>query len=244
MGIFYRFLFLSIFFTTFSSWSATTLPKNLSQSDRIRALEILGFGSAPKILDNPYPLGGYKGVEVGLSSEFIPIDELARLGSKTTDRGELNYYTLSFGKGIYYNVDTYVYFTPFLQNESVQTYGGQLRWGFYEAAFFPLSLSGNFYTGGANFSNLINVTTVGVDLIATVSMDNVAIFIGTGRIRASGKFIGGADGITSSQTTESHDINDTHTVFGLNVNFTKAFMAFEIDRCTDSNYSGKLGYRF
>lgn len=241
----YRYsIFIYFLFSAFSSWSATSLPKNLNEADRNRALQILGFGSAPKILDKPYPLGGYTGVEIGLSSEFIPVAELASLGSKTTDKGELNYYTLSFGKGLYYNVDTFMYFTPFLQNEKVQTYGGQLRWGFYEAPFFPLSLTGNLFVGGANFSNLINVTTVGLDLIATVSMDNVAIYVGTGTVRASGKFIGGVDGITSSQETESQDVMENHSVFGLNIDISKMFLAFEIDRYTDSTYSGKLGYRF
>lgn len=244
MVLFRKSILVCFFLTSFSSWAETSLPRNLNESDRIRALEVLGYGSAPKTLNNPYPLGGYKGIEVGLSSEFIPIEDLASLGNKTTEKGELNYYTLSFGKGLYHNVDTFMYFTPFLQDEKVQTYGGQLRWGFYETAFFPFSLTTNLFVGGANFSNLINVTTVGFDLIATVAMDNVAIYFGTGRVRASGQFIGGSDGITNTQETESHDINENHSVFGLNLDISKVFLAFEIDRYTDSSYSGKLGYRF
>lgn len=94
------------------------------------------FGSASKVLDNPYPLGGYTGIEFGLASEFIPVEDLASLGSKTTDKGEYNYYTLTLGKGLYYNVDMHAYFTPFGQAEKMQSYGAQIRWGFYEASFF------------------------------------------------------------------------------------------------------------
>ncbi|HWU43177.1 MAG TPA: hypothetical protein VN132_07060, partial [Bdellovibrio sp.] len=175
------------------------LPKGLSPSDQKRALEILGFGTASKILDNPYPLGGYTGFEVGLTSEFIPVEDLANLGNKTSDSGEFNYYTLTLGKGFYYNVDALLYFTPAIQSQKVQNFGGQLRWGFYEASFFPISFSAIIYAGGANFSNLINVTTTGLDLVATVAIDNVAIYFGEGRVRAQGTFIGGADGITASQ---------------------------------------------
>lgn len=244
MGLYRYSIFMCFLFGTLSSWAATSLPRNLNQVDRVRTLQILGFGSAPKTLDNPYPLGGYTGIEIGLSSEFIPVEDLANLGSKTAEKGELNYYILSIGKGLYYNIDTYMYFTPIFQNEKVQTYGGQLRWGFYESSFFPLSLSTVLFVGGANFSNLVNVTSVGLDLIASVTMDNVAIYFGTGRARVSGKFIGGSNGITDTQETENEDLNESHAVFGLNVDISNAFLAFEVDRYTDSSYSTKLGYRF
>jgi len=224
--------------------AATSLPRNLDQSDRVRALQILGFGSASKILDNPYPLGGYSGIEIGVSSEFIPVEDLSSLGNKTTDKGEFNYYTLTLGKGLYYNIDTHLYFTPFNQTEEIQSYGGQVRWGFYEAGFFPLSLSAVLSAGGANFSNLINVTTLGADIVATVAMDNVAIYFGVGQARATGKFIGGPNGITDTQETLTEEAAEGHTVFGLNVDVAKMFLALEIDRYNDSIYSGKIGFRF
>lgn len=237
-------VFLAFSFNALLAWSETSLPKNLNKDHRIRALQILGFGSAAKILDNPYPLGGYTGVEMGLSSEFIPVEDLASLGSKTNARGEYNYYTLTFGKGLYYNIDTHVYFTPFGQKEDIQSFGGQVRWGFYEARFFPLTLTAMVYGGGSNFANLINVSTVGGDIIATVAMDNVAIYFGAGQIRAIGKFIGGAGGITDSQETVEEDVAEGHSVFGINIDISKMFIALQIDRYTDSIYSGKIGFRF
>lgn len=236
------FILLSV--CTEAALAETTLPKNLGKAERIRALEILGLGSSAKILGNPYPLGGYTGVEVGLSSEFIPIEDLASLGSKTTAKGEYNYNTLTLGKGLYYNLDTYVYFTPIGQNEDVQSMGAQIRWGFYEAKFFPLSLTAILHAGGANFSNLINVSTFGSDLVATVSMESVAIYFGIGQVRAIGKFIGGPDGITSNQQTLEEDLLEGHSIFGINIDISKMFVALQIDRYADSVYSGKLGFRF
>lgn len=229
------------------AWNAQALknlPKNLSVPDQARALEILGFGSASKILNNPYPMGGYQGVEVGLSTEFIPLDDLAVLGNGSSDRGEFNYYTLTFGKGLYYNVDAFVYFSPALQSDQFKNFGAQVRWGFYEFQFFPLTLSALVHGGGANFSNLINISTFGTDLLATVNIENVAIYTGFGSVRAVGKFIGGADGITADQQTLETDLVETHTVFGINVNIAKMFVAVEVDRYTDTVYGGKIGFRF
>lgn len=235
---------LSIVINAITAWGETSLPQNLNKEDRQRALQILGFGSASKVLGNPYPLGGYSGVEMGLSSEFIPVEDLASLGSKTTDKGEYNFYTLTFGKGLYHNVDTHVYFTPFGQSEKIQSFGAQVRWGFYEATFFPLALTGVLYGGGANFDNLINVSTLGVDVLATVVMENVSLYVGAGQIRAIGKFIGGAGGITNDQITVEEDILESHSVFGLSFDISKVFIALQIDRYSDSTYSGKIGYRF
>lgn len=239
-----HFLFVLLFFFAFQSYAIKDLPKNLSPADQSRALEILGFGSASKTLNNPYPMGGYQGVELGVSTEFIPLDDLSALGNGSSDKGEFNYYTLTFGKGLYYNVDAFLYFTPALQSDEFQNFGAQVRWGFYEFKFFPLTLSALLYGGGANFSNLINISTFGTDLLATVNIENVAIYAGVGSIRAVGKFIGNAGGITASGKTEERDLVETHTVFGINIGISKMFVAMEIDRYTDTVYSGKLGVRF
>ncbi|UYL10016.1 hypothetical protein B9G69_005425 [Bdellovibrio sp. SKB1291214] len=237
------FIFVSALFCV-CAHAKTELPRNLSDMDQIRTLEILGYGTASKVLGDPYPLGGYSGVELGVSTQFIPVSDLSNLGNKTEDNGELSYYTLTLGKGLYYNIDAFVYFTPSLQSEEMQNFGGQLRWGFYEASFFPISFSALLYAGGANFQNLVNITTTGWDVIGTVNMENVAVYFGAGRVRAQGNFIGGPGGITASGQTEAHDISENHTFFGVNVEISKAFIALEVDRYTDSVYGGKLGYRF
>lgn len=247
MGLFtyLRSLLLVTLFWGYSvALAAIDIPKNLDSSDQVRTLQILGFGSASKILGNPYPLGGYTGFEIGLSSEFFSAEDLTTLGDKTNDKGEFNYQTLTIGKGLYYNLDTVVYFTPTVQGEKMQNFGAQLRWGFYEASFFPLTLSSVLYGGGSNFSNLLSVNTMGLDLIATVNMARMAIYVGAGRVRAIGTFIGGPDGITDDQRTVTRDIVENHAVFGINVSIVRAFLALQIDRYTDSVYSGKIGFRF
>lgn len=224
--------------------AAFVLPKNLNVLDRIRATEILALGTAPKILGNPYPLGGYAGIEMGLSVEFIPTDDLAELGGKSPNKDTFSYSTLMLGKGIHHNVDTFVYFTPLRQDSGIQTYGAQLRWGFYESSYFPFALSVSLFAGGANISNLVNASSFGGDLLATVSVDRVAAYIGIGQVRGSAQFIGGSNGITAEGLTVEHSVMKTHSLLGMSLSLSGFFAAVEINRYEDSFYGTKLGYRF
>ena len=72
------FLFL-IFMGAAPAWAGLSFPSSLTSHDRGQVLAILGYGSAVKILDNPYPLGGYSGLEIGLSTEFINTSQIAKL---------------------------------------------------------------------------------------------------------------------------------------------------------------------
>ncbi|MNL65433.1 hypothetical protein D3C87_1897620 [compost metagenome] len=85
---------------------------------------------------------------------------------------------------------------------------------------------------------------MGADLLATVNVGNVALYLGGGSVRAIGQFIGGANGVTDDGSTHQEDTRQEHMVFGLNVALSKMFIALEVDRYTDSVYSGKLGFRF
>jgi len=229
------------------SWQATaimTLPKNLNTSDREAALGILGFGTASKLLSSPYPMGGYDGVEVGISSEYLPLADVASLGAKSTSRSDLNYLNVTFGKGLYYNLDVLLHFIPMPQDESISGFGGQLRWGFYETKFMPAALSLVFHGSSTNFNNVLAAQTTGVDLIASVNMRDVSLFFGAGQARSVGTFVGGINGVTDTGNTESTDVSSPHTVFGISIKMSKVFVALEVDRFVQSTYAGKVGLRF
>lgn len=239
--------FLIPFLLTFAvsaASAAISLPKNLSESDRETMLQILGFGSQAKLLSSPVPLGGKQGFEVGLSSEYIPIEDLSGLGDKPDVKGEYNYLMLTFGKGLFYNLDTFFHLTPIPQSEGLFAYGAQLRWGFYEFQRFPGLFSMILHGSGANYANVLNTRTTGADLVMTVAIDEASLYFGTGIIRTVGTFAGGPEGITAEGTRQDADLSDVHTVFGLSLNFGPVFLALEVDRVTQSVYGGRLGYRF
>lgn len=250
----------------FNSWAfaayedirKTYIPRRMNVGDRKIALQVLGFGAASKVLGSPYPFGGHSGFEVGVSSEYIPAQDLKSLGViPPVPRGELNYFSLSIGKGLFYNVDTVLHFTPAFQKEDLTTYGGQIRWMFYEFPFMKGGLSGVLHGSGANYDSLINTRTTGMDLIATVVVEDVSLYFGIGEARALGTFQGGGMNTTtgeSESTTNScsagycdtayEDIRESHTIMGLCLFYSEFFAAFQIDRYYLSTYSARLGFRF
>ncbi len=234
-----------IFFLSLNSMaSVSPIPKALSKTDREMILEVLGFGSAAKLLSSPYPLGGYSGVELSLSSEFIPMADVAVLAAKTSARSDLNYLNLVIGKGLYYNVDILVQFIPMPQDNAISGFGGQLRWGFYQAGFMPANFSLVLHGASTNFYNVLGAETSGMDMIASVNMKDFSLFFGLGQARSVGAFIGGTEGITDTGATENSDVYSPHTVFGISIKLSDLFLALEVDRFVQSTYAGKVGFRF
>jgi hypothetical protein len=224
--------------------ASSSIPNGLTSTEQQKVLGVLGFGSASKLLSSPYPLGGYSGVEISLGSEYIPLADVASLGNKNSSRGDLNYLDLTVGKGLFYNIDIMIQFIPIPQSESISGFAGQIRWAFYEANFLPAALSLVGHTSSMNFNNVLSAETTGFDLVGSVNMRDVSLFVGIGQARSLGSFIGGANGVTSSGQTESADVKSSHSVFGININIGQAFVAMEVDRYMQSTYGGKIGWRF
>ena len=241
------------------SWAQAErfIPRRMSESDRHIALQILGFGSAFKILTNPFPLGGHPGFEMGVTTEYLQVQDLASLGDKSTRNRELNYNSVSVAKGLFYNIDAAFQFTPAFQKEDLSSYGAQVRWGFYEFPFIPGGLSFVLSRSDTNYGNLLNTRTTGQDLIATVVVEDVSLYFGVGSASSIGAFSGGSQvgtatesstdlcGVASAYCSSANDeLKEIHTLFGINLNFNQLFAAIEIDRYFLSTYSAKIGWRF
>ncbi len=227
-----------------SAQAILNLPKNLNENEMKKTTEILGFSSAEKILSNPYPLGGFDGVEIGFSTEVISTGDLSSLGAKASSQSETNYSLVTLGKGLYNNIDLFVQFSPFTQEENINNFGGQFRWGFYQADYLPAHLSFVASGNAVNFQNKISTVSTGFDLVAGFSVQDLTLYTGLGWVRVIGTFSGGSEGITASGTSARVDLSESHYVGGVNLKFSKAFLALEIDRYTQATYSAKLGTRF
>lgn len=225
-------------------WASFQIPKDLSVDECHRITELLGLSTSSKILGNPYPLGGYSGIEIGYEYQVIATDEISQMGSKPSETSEVGLSQLTLGKGLYNNVDIYLEFTPFSQSVGVTGYGGQLRWGFYQAEYLPAHLSMILYGNSTNFQNVVTFNSQGADLIAGFTVQDVTLYTGLGWARSIGNFMGGANGVTHDQTTTQSDASSAHYLAGMNVKYTRLFFALELDRYTDANYAAKLGYRF
>jgi hypothetical protein len=221
-----------------------SIPTNMTSADRLVALEALGYGTSAKLLGDPYPLGGYSGVEIGITTEVISTADLARLGTKATRQSETSYSAMTLGKGLYHDVDGFLQFSLTSNSENISNFGGQVRWGIYQAEYIPAFLSLVLSGSSTNFQNLIITNNQGLDLILGVNVDDVTLYLGAGRLATQGTFIGGASGITDTGTTMKESVVGSHYLAGINLKFSKVFLAMQIDRYTESNYSAKLGVRF
>jgi len=235
---------MTLFIFSSMSFAELRIPTNLSSSDKNTALEILGFGTLMKTLGDPFPLGGYSGVEFGLSSNILSSADIARLGSRATAQAETPYYMLTAGKGLYRNIDIFVGFSYAGQSENIQSYGAQARWGFYQAEYLPIYASFFLGMSNANFNNLVITNNYNLDIIFGFKEGDLTLYFGSGIIRAFGTFSGGTGGVTVSGNTEYNYLESTHFLAGLNVKFGNWFTAFELDRNAGPTYSAKLGYRY
>lgn len=240
--------FFILFFIPFYSSAITVFPVGLSKVERQTLLSTMGFGTAPKVLSNPYPLGGYEGWEVGMSSEFLSLQKVAGLGNapvgQTPSRGEFNFYNVSLSKGLFQNIDTALSFMPSLQGESIAGFGASLRWTFYESPYIPLALATNVYGGGVNVQSKLSSQTTGVDLLCTMAMEDLALYFGLGQAKVVGVFTGGSGGLTDNGETTKEGLSSSHSLFGLAFQLAKMQIAFQVDRYVDPIYGIKVGLRY
>jgi hypothetical protein len=237
-------LFFILFLASGVSEARLKIPTGMNSEDRKTALEVLGLSSTAKVLSNPYPLGGYAGVEIGVSQEFLSTSEISRLGSRAQEQSETSYTLLSVGKGLYGNVDLFFQFAPVTDAENLTNFGGQLRWGFFEAEYLPAFMTLVLSANSVSYQNLINVSNVGYDLILGFSVEDVTMYTGIGSIQSSGIFMGGASAITDTGETVSESVKSSHFLAGLHVKIASFFVALQLDRYTEATYSGRIGWRF
>ena len=227
------------------AWAKLSIPTNLSDEDRRALVETLGYGIGAKVLGDPFPLGGYSGVELGITNQFISTEDVSKLGDHASTQARTPYLGLSFAKGLYYNFDVFINFVPVGQDEQVSGFGGGLRWGFFQAEYLPISLSVQLASESLDFQNKINVSAQTFDLIASYKFEPVTIYLGGGTISASGEFLGGgADGVTDSGSVENVSTSANHYLSGLVYRFSTFFVAAEVDRAEQTCYGVKIGARF
>ncbi len=216
----------------------------MGEADRQSALRILGLGTGYKTIGDPYPLGGYMGFELGVSYELLSTAQIAKLGSGTGVQGDTSYVNFTLGKGLFYDVDFYLNFSPLGQAEKFSSFGGAIRWGILEMQSLPVHFSLQAAANSANFQNKVNTTTQSLDLIGGWNFQDVVMYGGVGVIRSSGLFVGGAGGITDNGETMTESVSETHTFGGISVKYSTYFVAVQVDRASQAAYALKLGVRY
>lgn len=206
--------------------------------------DVIGFGLAPKLLMNPYPLGGHEGYEFGVSAEFLSLEPIADLGSGSSDQGEFTIYNFSVSKGLYRDIDINFQFAPPFQEENIGSYGVSAKFKVWRAEKLPLFATFVLTGGGSQVQSLITSNLVQADLLVSMSIEEIAMYFGFGQSRLVTRFTGGADSLTDDLKSHTLNRDQFHNLFGLSVQVDRIFFAFQLDRYVESIYSTKIGYRF
>jgi len=235
-------LFLILLFSL-NAQSKVRVPRNLSKTDRVKTLDILGLNSSTKYLSVPYPLGGYDGIEMGLSLYSIPVSDLAALGDKVQSQDSFEFPILSVGKGVYGGFDFFFHFMPFSQDTHISEFGGSIRWTFMEFKFLPLNMALQVHGNSINFNDEISVQSSGSDLTLGLVVKNLSFYFGGGYTQSSGQFEGGATGLTDTGNTEKELATAIHSFVGLTFQVRPFFLAFQVDQYNEPSFGLKFGYR-
>lgn len=233
---------------------ALDIPQNLNQSERKEMMRMFGLSTSTKMLTNPYPLGGYPGLEVGVAMEIVNTLDLGRWGSKSNQQAEFRYPRFSIGKGLYHNIDLFFQFTPFGENSQLTQYGGMVKWTFYQSKFLPVTLSTLAHVNTINLNDSFVAETVGFELVAGINVDSFALYFGGGPGQTYATFMSGAGtkaivnpadpAVNANTNTVVESIQETRTFVGVSIHILDFFAAIQIDNHRDPVYSAKIGMRF
>jgi hypothetical protein len=241
-----RSILISFIFLLSSTVNALEIPANLLESELDDVTRILGFNTSTKFLSNPYPLGGYTGLEVGVSLEIINIEELSLLGAQTNPQSEFRFNRISVGKGLFNNLDGYIHFVPYSKSNQVSEYGGLMKWTFFEATYLPFSISSLLHLNTINIEDSFVNQSVGGDFMFGVNVKRFALYFGGGYVRSRSLFtsniLDGSVPLTPEQTYKD-TFTSSHSFVGVHIKIWQLFLAGQIDKYQDPVYSVKLGYR-
>ena len=216
------------------------LPTGMSDGEQEQVLQILGFGSSFRPVDNPYPLGGYSGLEIGVSLESLPTGDIGYFGSGATVDRNTVYPRISIGKGIMQNVDVFLGFMPYNESTNIGLYSGALRWTFFQATFVPACFSLLISGTSTNVDNLVTAQTEGIDVVSGVNVDPFSFYLGAGSLYGQGQF---ASTITAESALTNQIGRSFHTMIGVNFAINEVFAALEIDTYSTTTLALKLGTR-
>jgi len=233
-------LFLSSLILPLPCFGSITIPGDLTDGEQELVLQILGFGTSFRPVDNPYPLGGYSGLELGLSFENVPTGDVGYFGQKAAVDRNLLYPRLSVGKGIFQNIDLFFSFVPYNESTGLGIYSGGLRWNFFQATFVPANFSLLVSATNTDINNLFISQTEGVDLISGVNVDPFSFYVGAGALYGQAQF---DTSITYNGLPTNKIGQSFHTVIGANFAIDQFFSAVEVDSYNTTILSLKVGTR-
>ena len=232
---------LLVFFLGHSLALAGPFPTALDATDRQEMAQLLGFSSAMKLVSDPYPLGGYEGLQLGLVGESIPVGEFRNWGDGSGQSSNLSFASFQIAKGIYKNWDGFVNFALQLGGSTVSSYGAMLRWTFFESQRIPLSMAVNLHGSNNNFANLITGDSAGVLLDIGLYFEKFSSYLAVGRMTANYQFDAS---LNRDPVAAFGSASDVHLRIGGVYHLRPFFIGLEWNRHLIQHLSLQIGLRY
>lgn len=237
------FLLFFGFFYGLTCLAKYSLPKNLDAGGREALARSLGFGAAMKMAADPRPLGGYDGFQISYSRDYVDISTIKGIGTEGGGDNMLASNSIMVGKGLYYDVDVFLQFTP-PQNEEMGSYGAVARASLYTFRALPFVLGGLIHGSLSQYSNLFGSSIFGYDLYLSFEWKSFVLFSGLGQARGIHTFIGGPAGLTGADQNLGVDLLSGHLWGGIAYRSGRWILSGLSEVYFEPLYSVKLGYNF
>lgn len=203
-------LFLVFFIILFALKSyALQIPENLSLNQQKIIMQSLGVKSQKKHLSDPAPLGGFKGWEVIMSVEALDLTDIKSIDPQKDSSDFFFLPRLQLSKGIYYDIDLSLFFSPIFTNKDVKDFGGQVRWMPLKNIKNNCNLSFSFQVNSINYKDILFSTNLGFDLMLSRIWEKNSLYIGYGFIRNTSRITGKSDG--TSITSDGEEVAQTES---------------------------------
>ena len=220
------------------------LAPGLNTRDRIEVLKVLGLGSSSKNLSTLKPLGRDSGIEVGIAFEFIDTNPIKHLIDDEQTKSILYYPKIIIGKGIYDRMDLFFHFIPYTATFGLSEFGSLVRLNFYQNEAKKFYATALMHANSANFNNQLVSRNLGVDVMLGYQLSDFSIFTTLGWAGAYGKFVGGTNGITDSQVSETEDAHSLHSALGVTYEWAQWNATISFDHYVQPIYSAKISFAF
>ena len=200
-------------------------------------LQELGYGTSSKLIAEPYPMGGYRGLEISLTYETLPTDQLNQNSNPAQD--PLAFSRVTIGKGLYKNVDIQMNFIPFDSQSSLSGFGAIVKWMFLEGELIPYNFSFVAEGNQTNFNNQLIEQSMGADVIFGGTFDLATLYVGTGWLHSNGEF----RSPDAPAVTAIENVSNFHYFAGAVLRWEPVFVAAQLDQFQQTMLSFRLGVR-
>lgn len=185
-----------VFLTSASSFAEFSFPSGLSDSQAEQLMNTFGVGFLGK-WPTSFSRDQYQ-TQVNVSWNQIDTEKVSRLGSGT-DNELVEYPELHFSQELPYQVELGLHASLLGLDNSMNSFGGFVRWGLHEAPYGRLSFVA--HATGANYRSVMAMNLYGMLMEADLYLRNLILTAGIGQLRSTASFHTQIFGLTGDQPT-------------------------------------------